>query len=331
MYDPKSFAAAEFIDNEEIDRMRTEKRLQATASGEEAAWLCPSNPANFELERDTMLEVVRNYDVDGVHFDYIRYPGSENCYCDGCRERFEAARGAKVADWPKDCYSGALKTEYQDFRCAQITRLVKAVSEEAHRLKPWIRISAAVFGDYPGCRASVGQDWVLWCREGYLDFVCPMDYTDSDTRFHNIVTNQVSLVGGAVPVYAGIGAFIIPDDQAVRQMESARADGADGFILFNMGKDLAVDGFPRFARSITSAPAILPHNGPRVRFRTSYDQEEKPIVVKEDALPVKVEVRDLGEHRQKVTGVTIDLRRQQPLRVLLRPQRPVQHEQLQRG
>ena len=37
-----------------------------------------------------MLEVARKYPVDGLHFDYIRYPGRDKCYCDGCRERFEA-------------------------------------------------------------------------------------------------------------------------------------------------------------------------------------------------------------------------------------------------
>ena len=31
-----------------------------------------------------MLEVVRNYDVDGVHFDYIRYPNKDGCFCAGC-------------------------------------------------------------------------------------------------------------------------------------------------------------------------------------------------------------------------------------------------------
>ncbi|NCO41096.1 MAG: hypothetical protein COZ06_26110 [Armatimonadetes bacterium CG_4_10_14_3_um_filter_66_18] len=287
-----------------VAQMRTEKRLQANYKGEEEAWLCPSHPANYQLELDTMLEVVRNYDVDGVHFDYIRYPHGDVCYCDGCRERFEAAHGAKVANWPLDCYSGPLKDEYRDWRCGNITRLVKATSEAAHKLKPYLKISAAVFSDYPGCRTSVGQDWVSWCREGYLDFVCPMNYTDNDTRLENLVANQVSRVGSRVPLYSGIGAFIIPDDQAVGQLEIARANGADGFILFNMGTTLAEQGFPRFVQGITSAPAILPHNGPEVRFVTMYDAEEKPIRVTEAALKVTVELASTGRHRKEIAAVT---------------------------
>ena len=71
-------APAEFM-----DRLRAEGRLQRSAEGEEVPWLCPSHPDNFALERDSMLEVVRKYPVDGIHFDYIRYPGSGACSARG--------------------------------------------------------------------------------------------------------------------------------------------------------------------------------------------------------------------------------------------------------
>jgi hypothetical protein len=110
-------------------------------------------------------------------------------------------------------------------------------------------------------------------------------------------------VGGAVPVYSGIGQFIIPDDQVVGQMELARGLGADGFILFNMGTGLAEHGLPRYAQGMTSAPAILPHNAPLISFRTSYDAVEEPIEVAEDSLTVTVELLGLGQHRQRATDV----------------------------
>lgn len=286
-----------------VARMRAEKRLQMDFRGQEVRWLCPSNPDNFKLELDTMLEVVRNYDVDGVHFDYIRYPDDSTCYCDGCRERFEKLLGRKVENWPQDCHSGPLRAEYRQFRCDQITRLVRSTSEEARRIKPWVRISAAVFGDYPGCRDYVGQDWVLWCKSGWLDFVCPMDYTASDAYFRNLVSRQVGLVGGAVPVYSGVGQFIIPDDQMIGQMEIARECGASGFILFNMGQALAERGFPELARGITSAKAVAPHDAPLIRFRAAEDNDQ-PVVVAQAPLRVAVSLVSLGEHRKKAVAAT---------------------------
>ena len=109
-----------------VSKLRQAHRLQVSNSGQTMNWLCPSHPDNFKLEVDSMLEVAQKYDVDGLHFDYIRYPDSNYCYCDGCRQRFEAEHG-KVAHWPSDCYSGERKAEYRTWRCEQITRLVEAV------------------------------------------------------------------------------------------------------------------------------------------------------------------------------------------------------------
>ncbi|MEI6500644.1 MAG: family 10 glycosylhydrolase, partial [Armatimonadota bacterium] len=286
-----------------VDQMRAEKRMLVNSKGETEPWLCASNPKNLQLEIDTMLEVALNYDVDGVHFDYIRYPHNDGCFCDGCRERFEAKLGRKVENWPADCQK-ALREEWMQFRCDNITALVKAVSEQAHKAKPGLKISAAVFSNYPNCKYEVGQDWVKWCKAGYLDFVCPMNYFEGNTQFANTVANQLAWVGNSVPLYSGIGSFINTDDNSVAQMELARAAGADGFILFNMGKDLAVQGFPKFAEGITSAPAILPHNGPQVKFTCGLDADAKATVLAGGKFMVTVEMVSAGQHRQKVAGVT---------------------------
>jgi uncharacterized lipoprotein YddW (UPF0748 family) len=221
-----------------IEKFRREGRTQVSASGKPIDWLCPSHPENFKLEVDTMLEVARTYEVDGLHFDYIRYPDGDHCYCDGCRQRFEQDSGRKVANWPADCHRGIRRKEYHDWRCRQITRVVEAVSREARRIRPGIKISAAVFGAYPSCRQSVGQDWVVWAKAGYVDFLCPMDYTASDESFADLVANQVSLVEGRVPIYAGIGATAtkppLPALQVLAQIQKARSLGASGFVIFNL-------------------------------------------------------------------------------------------------
>jgi uncharacterized lipoprotein YddW (UPF0748 family) len=185
-----------------------------------------------------MVEVARMYPVDGLHFDYIRYPDGDHCYCDGCRKRFEADSGKLVTNWPADCYHGPRRDEYRTWRCRQITRVVEAVSREAKRVRPGIKISAAVFGAYPSCRQSVGQDWVAWVKAGYLDFICPMDYSASDDAFADLVASQVSLVGNRVPIYAGIGAAAVNPpmtaEQVLGQIEKARSLGASGFSIFNL-------------------------------------------------------------------------------------------------
>jgi len=287
-----------------VDRFRAAGRTMVSNRGEPVDWLCPSNPANYQLEFDTMLEVARKYDVDGIHFDYIRYPGDEACYCDGCRQRFEAGIGQKVANWPADCYNGPLADRYRDFRCEQITRLVKAVSEEAHKLKPYLKVSAAVFSDYPNCRRYVGQDWGLWVKEGYLDFVCPMDYTDSLSGFRRTVAKQLSIVGGRIPFYPGIGASApgIPGDQALAQAAIARDLGADGFTIFQFDRTTAANHAPAMGEALLTGGTYTPNAAPKITFEMPGDvspDEGAAHVAKGAPVEIAFQVKDWGVYRQE--------------------------------
>jgi uncharacterized lipoprotein YddW (UPF0748 family) len=245
-----------------VEKLRREGRTQVSVQGKPCDWLCPSHPENRKLELDSMVEVARKYPVAGLHFDYIRYPGREYCYCDGCRRRFESDSGRKVLDrdWPKECFSGARKEEYNDWRSRQITSLVASIGCEAKRVRPGLKISAAVFGSYPACRASFAQDWPEWIKNGSLDFVCPMDYTADDAEFDALVRNQVKIVQGRIPLYVGIGATakgiaLLPEN-VMGQIRRARLLGADGYSIFNFDARTASSLAPNLGQGKDSRPAL---------------------------------------------------------------------------
>jgi uncharacterized lipoprotein YddW (UPF0748 family) len=243
------------VPKEYVERMRSGGRLQRSSKGVEEPWLCPSHPANRQLEIDSMVEVARKYPVDGIHFDYIRYPGHDHCFCDGCRERFGKVVGAPVANWPADVQrGGVLHAKWLDWRRENISAVVEAVHREARAARPGIRISAAVFREWATDRDGVGQDWKLWCDRGWLDFVCPMDYTPSNRRFEGMVSRQVEWAG-KVPCYPGIGVsasssrFGAP--RAIEQIRIAEKYNTGGFIIFNYGVKESSVLLPQLGRGIT--------------------------------------------------------------------------------
>lgn len=243
------------VPKEFVARMHDEGRLQANSHGEEEPWLCPSHPDNRKLEIDSMVEVARNYPVDGIHFDYIRYPDANHCFCAGCRDRFGQAIGAKVENWPKDVLrGGALVDRWLDWRRKNIDAVVEAVSREARAVRPGIKISAAVFREWETDRDGVGQDWKLWCDKGWLDFVCPMDYMDSNLRFENVVARQVKWAG-RVPCYPGIGVSASSSRfgaaKTIQQIRIAERYDTGGFIIFNYGVPESRDLLPLLGRGIT--------------------------------------------------------------------------------
>ena len=249
-----------------VEKMRLAGRTQVSVQGKSSAWLCPSHPENQKLELDSLLEVAQKYPVDGLHFDYIRFPDGSHCYCDGCRRRFEAEIGQKIADgdWPKVCVSGSRKEEYRTWRCRKITTLVEKVSRESKKIRPTLKISAAVFGGYPDCRESVGQDWLAWVKAGYLDFLCPMDYSNDDEAFVALVRNQMKLVEGRIPLYPGIGATAtgihLTADRVVGQIGRARELDAAGWAIFDFSPRTAVAVVPGVGLGAGARKAKTPHS-----------------------------------------------------------------------
>jgi uncharacterized lipoprotein YddW (UPF0748 family) len=239
-----------------VERLRQEGRLQASSSGKEMRWLCPSHPENQQLEIDSMVEIARSYDVDGIHFDYIRYPDGDHCFCRGCRERFQRTTGLKVGSWPKDVLAdGPLRQQWLDWRRDNITAVVKAVSEKARAIRPTIKLSAAVFSNWAADRDGVGQDWKLWCEKGYVDFVCPMDYTPSNGSFENMVVKQVQWAGGT-PCYPGIGVSASSShfgaDRVIEQINITRRNATRGFVIFNYSVAESKELLPLLGLGITA-------------------------------------------------------------------------------
>lgn len=233
------------LDPSYITELDGQGRLQYNAAGKRVktnntTWLCPSSPENRDLLARMMLEFAER-GADGVHFDYIRYPGENACYCAKCRERFEQMQGRPCGDWPGDVRDGgACRESWQRFRRENVTALVCRVREEMRVRFPAVEVSAAVFRDPVGDRESVAQDWGGWLKAELVDFVCPMDYTWNLSGFVDMLHLQKDHVG-TTRVYPGIGLtssarFPADGGDAMRfseQVLAVRQEGFPGFTCFN--------------------------------------------------------------------------------------------------
>jgi uncharacterized lipoprotein YddW (UPF0748 family) len=222
-----------------IARMKKEGRLVTNLDGSTRNWLNPIDPRNRELELNAIRELLTKYEIDGIHLDYIRYPSSD---CGGFssqdRRRFEKHLGRKVASWPADVTgNGPYKKAFRRWRTAQITDFVRQVRDLVRQHRPEAQLSAAVYGGWPTCADSVGQDWGNWIQTGLLDFVCPMDYTAQSSRFSKLITQQLALPN-ARRIYPGIGVSAsesqLTPDQVIEQIILLRRAGARGFMLYQL-------------------------------------------------------------------------------------------------
>ncbi len=235
-----------------VASLKAAGRLQIDLDGNVQPVLCPVNELNVQLQRDLMVEAAARPGVAGVHFDYIRYPDAKTCFCATCRGSFEKKIGKKTGAWPAAVLpDGPLRAEWLQFRRDAITRLVRDVNKAVRQAAPGCRISAAVFNNYPLCRDDVGQDWELWVREGLLDFVCPMNYTDSDANFQNMTAMQMDIVRGRIPCYPGIGLNQgLGPVGAVRQIQITRDLKTGGMVIFAVYPEYITAVFPYLGMGI---------------------------------------------------------------------------------
>ncbi len=237
-------------------RMRREGRLQRSSSGTTKEWLDPAVPANVELELAVIREMAARYDIDGIHLDYIRYPSQDFCYSPATKKAFEKNIGYPVRNWPRGVHDGgSLADTFRTWRAKQISDFVWRVRNELRGINPTIKLSAAVFRAYPSCRDSVGQDWVEWLKHGYVDFVCPMTYTEDLSNFKTETARHLSFPGAKSRIVPGLGVTAgdsqLKPDQVIAQVGSLRELGAPGFVMFDLGPTLQNRTLPILGLGLT--------------------------------------------------------------------------------
>ena len=313
---------------EELRRkMRVLGRTQQRYNGVDTDYLAPHNEDNFKLELDSMLEIVRKYPVAGIHFDYIRYPDNRADYSFSARIAFEKSLGRPVRHWPEDCRPGGVEeAAFAAWKRENITRLLRAVSKQAKDIRPAIKVSAAVYGDWESARLSVAQDSAAWIDEGLLDFVCPMNYSASLSEFEHLLRKQLLTVAGRIPVYPGLGVYMLPGAAALaEQVMLSRKLGADGFVCFQLNENFARRILPGLRQGVSSLSVTepLPHQGLSLSFqwRQSQNRLPSPFYSLSEALlcefelpanldPKSFRVNLLRDGWDTAPGAKIDLRRE---------------------
>lgn len=186
-------------------KMSKAGRLMQDANGNDLPWLSPSHPANVQHEINCLLEIAKKYDIEGLHLDYMRYPGHEADYGPAARAAFERQLGRKVTRWPQDVVSGSLQTRYRQFKVQTIHNAMQKIHAAVKRQYPTITLSAAVWGYYPGCVASKSQDWPVWTKNGWVDWIIPMNYTMNKFQLHEWLTQHRALPGVRDKLLCGVG------------------------------------------------------------------------------------------------------------------------------
>jgi uncharacterized lipoprotein YddW (UPF0748 family) len=198
--------------------------------GESMRWSCSNRPEVREYHYNLMSEAIDRYDVDGIHYDWIR-SGFYQCYCPWCRAKCRELTGADLLKEMGNFHP--LAQVWYGFRAQNVTELVQRVSGRARAKGK--ETSAAVFCSFPLSYNEQAQEWPLWLRDGHLDLAIPMTYTTIPAETHYYSVNHVALHrdAGRGEMWEGICTHGIDGELLSTIARSALETRAGGLVLFS--------------------------------------------------------------------------------------------------
>ncbi len=150
-------------------------------------YMNPENPRTATYLADICEEIVRNYNVDGIHLDYIRYPETWTI-----RVSRDQGRG-------------------------YITGIVRAISNRVRSLRPWVKMSCSPIGKFDdlsrywshgwNAYTKVCQDAQGWLRSGLMDQLYPMMYF-RDNQFFPFAIDWAEQSSGKT-IAPGLGIYFL--------------------------------------------------------------------------------------------------------------------------
>jgi uncharacterized lipoprotein YddW (UPF0748 family) len=157
-------------------------------------WMDPGEDASVKQTLDVVLDVVRRYDIDGVHIDDYFYPYPiEAAGLAGAESAALEGRGGKTElDFPDEpawrrYVAGGGRLDRAGWRRQNVNNLIQALYEGIHREKSWVRFGISPFGlgrpdrRPPGINGfsqydKLYADAETWLQEGWLDYLSPQLY-----------------------------------------------------------------------------------------------------------------------------------------------------------
>ncbi|HEU4643341.1 MAG TPA: family 10 glycosylhydrolase [Gemmatimonadaceae bacterium] len=142
-------------------------------------WLDPGDAAVRRHSLRVVLDIVKRYDVDGIHIDDYFYP---------YKERDSLGQPMDFPDdssWTRYVRAGGKMTR-DDWRRHNIDLFIESMYHEVKKAKPWVKVGISPFGIWrpenpPGiccfdAYAELYADSRKWLAEGWLDYLTPQLY-----------------------------------------------------------------------------------------------------------------------------------------------------------
>ncbi len=177
-------------------------------------------------------EVLRAYPgLDGIQFDYIRYPDKEPFYGYNKMniERYKSSTGNRSID--------EASPAWKDWKRRQVTDVLEILINSSRAIRPDIKISATGCMPYSRAYLEAYQDWPYWIARGMVEYVTVMSYSPDPVEFKRTLAGAREKTDDFKRVNIAIGAYRLVESPKVfkEEFHISESSGAGGFAIFHYG------------------------------------------------------------------------------------------------
>jgi uncharacterized lipoprotein YddW (UPF0748 family) len=263
----------------------SQRRPQLVKQYGKYLWLDPGENEVQDYSLSVLLDVVKRYDVDGVHLDDYFYP---------YKEKDAAGADLDFPDGPSwERYGRKSRLSRDDWRRRNVNEFILRAYQAIKAEKPWVKFGVSPFGIWrPGYPPPVGgydayaklyADSRQWLAKGWVDYFCPQLYWRIDSREQSFPVllkwwqEQNSRGRLLAP---GLNSSSVghpwPPEEIINQIRLARRlPGVGGHVHWNMTSLMGRSGLAEaLAHEVYGQPALPP----AAVWLTARPQAAKPNV-----------------------------------------------------
>jgi len=211
----------------------------------EGIYLAPTHPEVNQYLLSVYSEVIQNYDIDGIHLDYIRYQDYFYGYNPEGRDLFDGIYGIDPLDiargiistrfgW-EESFVDSMHNAWNQYRIDKVTELVSLIKSDIDSSGKNISLSAAVKPNILKAQNRWFQDWHFWLQSSIVDFVIPMNYYKEIKYFNQDIQLMKTYLSQAEldKVVMGIATYNQDAQAAADKVLLTRLNGFNGVCVFS--------------------------------------------------------------------------------------------------
>ncbi|MDX1971907.1 MAG: family 10 glycosylhydrolase [Candidatus Sumerlaeia bacterium] len=220
-----------------------------TANDEEGLWFDPAIPEMREYTANVIADIVKNYNVDGVMLDRIRYPQTNFSrtvdfgYHPTAIANFNAQYGKSGVPSPTDI-------DWQNFRREQINLGIENVYYHVINEKPDCIVLSYPIGRLNDAVNFNYCKWADWMNNGYMDVTFPQIYRDTNADFTTGCNEHLAAYSGPRLFGVALKAYSTAVDLD-GQIGITRTKGFDGTSPFRHGSLMSIGLAPELQLAYT--------------------------------------------------------------------------------